>query len=75
MHIHDRLISKEDADLVVGMMKAYPELTETELRIAAFVERRFTSREIAGLLGCSVRNIDNHRYRMGKKMKARGSGL
>ncbi len=46
----------------------YPELTSTDLRLCAFLRMNLSSKEIAPLLGISVRGVENHRYRLRKKM-------
>jgi DNA-binding CsgD family transcriptional regulator len=62
-------LATEEVDLMCELMHKHPELTRAELRICALVRSGRTSREIASLLGCSIRNIENHRYRIGRKMK------
>ncbi|WP_053185457.1 triple tyrosine motif-containing protein [Sunxiuqinia dokdonensis] len=47
----------------------YPELTAKDLRLCAFLRMNLASKEIAPLLGISVRGVENHRYRLRKKMK------
>ncbi len=46
----------------------YPELTSSDLRLCAYLRMNLSSKEIAPLLGISVRGIENHRYRLRKKM-------
>jgi DNA-binding CsgD family transcriptional regulator len=46
----------------------YPELTPSDLRLCAFLRINLTSKEIAPLLGISVRGVENHRYRLRKKL-------
>nr|MBD3623433.1 hypothetical protein [Sunxiuqinia sp.] len=46
----------------------YPELTAKDLRLCAFLRMNLASKEIAPLLGISVRGVENHRYRLRKKM-------
>lgn len=46
----------------------FPELTPKDLRLAAFLRMNLSSKEIAPLLGISVRGVENHRYRLRKKM-------
>ncbi len=70
-----QVIGFEEAETMMELMQAHPELSITELRIWTLVERGLKSREIASLLGCSLRNIENHRYRIGKKMQEEQSGM
>ncbi|NLE29524.1 MAG: DNA-binding response regulator, partial [Phycisphaerae bacterium] len=43
-------------------------LTKTERKILKFVVEGKGNKEIAQLLNCSVRTIENHRYRMTRKL-------
>ena len=49
--------------------KTYPSLTASDLRLCAYLRMNLTSKEIAPLLGISVRGVENHRYRLRKKME------
>ncbi|HYX07983.1 MAG TPA: triple tyrosine motif-containing protein, partial [Bacteroidales bacterium] len=49
--------------------KTYPELTASDLRLCAYLRMNLTSKDIAPLLGISVRGVENHRYRLRKKME------
>lgn len=44
-----------------------PDLTPSDLRLCAFLRLNLTSKEIAPLLGISVRGVETHRYRLRKK--------
>ena len=46
----------------------FPELTPKDLRLSAYLRMNLSSKEIAPLLGISVRGVENHRYRLRKKM-------
>jgi DNA-binding CsgD family transcriptional regulator len=46
----------------------FPDLTPKDLRLCAFLRMNLASKEIAPLLGISVRGVENHRYRLRKKM-------
>jgi len=46
----------------------YPKLTPCDLRLCAYLRMNLSSKEIAPLLGISVRGLENHRYRLQKKM-------
>ncbi|WP_372932065.1 helix-turn-helix and ligand-binding sensor domain-containing protein [Mariniphaga sediminis] len=50
------------------MKEQHPNLTPKDLRLCAFLRMNLTSKEIAPLLGISVRGVENHRYRLRKKM-------
>lgn len=46
----------------------FPGLTPKDLRLCAFLRMNLASKEIAPLMGISVRGVENHRYRLRKKM-------
>ena len=46
----------------------YPDLTTGDLRLCAYLRMNLSSKEIAPLLGISVRGVENHRYRLRKKL-------
>ncbi len=46
----------------------YPDLTPSDLRLCALLRMNLSSKEIAPLLGVSVRGIENHRYRIRKRL-------
>lgn len=46
----------------------YHDLTPSDLRLCAFLRMNLSSKEIAPLLGISVRGVENHRYRLRKKL-------
>ncbi len=52
----------------------YRELTPSDLRLCAFLRMNLSSKEIAPLLGISVRGVENHRYRLRKKLNLDADG-
>lgn len=50
------------------MKDDFPELTAKDLRLCAYLRMNLSSKEIAPLMGISVRGVENHRYRLRKKM-------
>lgn len=53
---------------LLNLKSEYPELTSSDLRLCAYLRINLTSKEIAPLLGISVRGVENHRYRLRKKL-------
>jgi len=51
-----------------NLKDAHPDLTSSDLRLCAYLRINLTSKEIAPLLGISVRGVENHRYRLRKKL-------
>lgn len=52
---------------LIKIKENYPELTSGDLRLCAYLRMNLTSKEIAPLLGISVRGVENHRFRLRKK--------
>ncbi|HSO86782.1 MAG TPA: triple tyrosine motif-containing protein, partial [Draconibacterium sp.] len=50
------------------MKSKFPQLTQSDLRLCAYLRMNLSSKEIAPLLGISFRGVENHRYRLRKKM-------
>jgi len=50
----------------------YEDLTPSDLRLCAFLRMNLASKEIAPLMGISVRGVENHRYRLRKKLNLDG---
>lgn len=50
------------------LKETYTDLTPSDLRLCAFLRMNLSSKEIAPLLGISVRGVENHRYRLRKKL-------
>jgi DNA-binding CsgD family transcriptional regulator len=50
------------------MMSRYPQLTHSDLRLCAYLRMNLSSKEIAPLLRISYRGVENHRYKLRKKL-------
>lgn len=50
------------------MKHTFPELTPGDLRLAAYLKMNLSTKEIAPLLGISIRGVENKRYRLRQKM-------
>lgn len=64
--------NKAHETFLQNLKNEYPELTPSDLRLCAFLRINLTSKEIAPLLGISVRGVENHRYRVRKKLNLSG---
>lgn len=47
---------------------AHPDLTQSEVRMCAYIIMNLSSKEIAELINKSVRSVESSRYRIGKKL-------
>jgi DNA-binding CsgD family transcriptional regulator len=50
------------------MKNKYPDLTSSDLQLCAYLRMNLSSKEIAPLLGISIRGVENHRYKLRKKL-------
>lgn len=56
-------------DFFKDVLKQYPKLTSKDLKLCSYLKMNLSSKEIAPLMGISVRGVEVHRYRLRKKMK------
>jgi DNA-binding CsgD family transcriptional regulator len=50
------------------LINKYPQLSHSDLRLCAYLRMNLTSKEIAPLLRISYRGVENHRYKLRKKL-------
>lgn len=55
-------------DFFKDLLDTYPKLTSKDLKLCSYLKMNLTSKEIAPLMGISVRGVEVHRYRLRKKM-------
>lgn len=56
-------------DFFKDILDKYPKLTSKDLKLCSYLKMNLSSKEIAPLMGISVRGVEVHRYRLRKKMK------
>ncbi len=66
--IFDTNFEQAHEEFTKKLKTSYPELTPKDLRLCAFLRMNLSSKEIAPLLGISIRGVENHRYRLRCKM-------
>jgi len=59
---------KVHPDFFNSLKKIQPDLTQSELRMCAYIKMNLTSKEIANLQNISTRSIQTNRYRLKKKL-------
>ncbi|PKB18754.1 triple tyrosine motif-containing protein [Flavobacterium sp. 5] len=59
--IHDNFMQR--------LKTSFPELTPRDMRLCAYLRMNFNTKEIAPLLGISVRGVEDTRYRIRKKLQ------
>jgi DNA-binding CsgD family transcriptional regulator len=67
-HLFETNFERAHEQFLHKMKEQFPDLTPKDLRLCAFLRMNLSSKEIAPLLGISVRGVENHRYRLRKKM-------
>jgi len=50
------------------LMGRYPQLSHSDLRLCAYLRMNLSSKEIAPLMRISYRGVENHRYKLRKKL-------
>lgn len=55
-------------DFSKDLLETFPKLTSKDLKLCSYLKMNLTSKEIAPLMGKSVRGVEVHRYRLRKKM-------
>ena len=66
---HFELSFKElHEDFFENLLKKYPKLSPKDLRLCAYLKMNHTTKEIAPLMGISIRGVEIHRYRLRKKL-------
>lgn len=55
-------------DFFKDLLVKYPHLSNKDLKLCAYLKMNFTSKEIAPIMGISVRGVEVHRYRLRKKL-------
>jgi DNA-binding CsgD family transcriptional regulator len=66
--LDQKLIRLAGPDFQRALLKKGPNLTPTELRVCALIRCDLSTKEIAQMLGTSIRTVDTHRTRVRKKL-------
>lgn len=56
-------------DFFDNLLRRFPDLTPKDLKLCAYLKMNLSSKEIAPLMGITVRGVEIHRYRLRKKLK------
>lgn len=59
-------------DFFKDLLSTYPNLSNKDLKLCSYLKMNMSSKEIAPLMGISVRGVEVHRYRLRKKMNLDG---
>lgn len=72
--VFDTNFDRAHEQFMTTLKDNYRDLTPGDLRLCAFLRMNLSSKEIAPLLGISVRGVENHRYRLRKKFNLDADG-
>ncbi|UYZ63099.1 two-component regulator propeller domain-containing protein [Hymenobacter weizhouensis] len=64
----EELFNQLHENFMQRLKETYPQLTSRDLKLCAYLRMNLNTKEIASLLGLSVRGIEDLRYRVRKKM-------
>lgn len=56
-------------DFFENLLQQFPDLTPKDLKLCAYLKMNLSSKEIAPLMGITIRGVEIHRYRLRKKLK------
>lgn len=64
----EKLLNQVDAEFLYKLKLNFLNLTEDETKICTLVFLELKNKDIATMLNLSIRSVENHRYRIGKKI-------
>jgi hypothetical protein len=66
--IFESLFDQAHEDFFKRLKTSYPELTQSDLKLCAYLKLNLASKEIAPLLNISIRGVEIRRYRLRKRL-------
>lgn len=67
-HLFETNFKELHEDFFKDLLATYPQLSNKDLKLCSYLKMNLSSKEIAPLMGISVRGVEVHRYRLRKKM-------
>ena len=61
----------EDPEFIIRLKQKFPDLTKKDIKLSNYLKLDLTSKEIAPLLGITMRGVEISRYRLRKKLDLR----
>ncbi|MFK5855199.1 MAG: inorganic phosphate transporter [Bacteroidota bacterium] len=62
-------INEQNSSFIHRLGKAFPTMTDNEIRLASMLRLNLSSKEIASILNISPKSVEMNRYRLRKKLK------
>ena len=66
--IFERHFEQAHNNFFKKLLETYPELTQSDLKLCAFLRMNLSSKETAPLLNIEIRSVEVRRYRLRKRM-------
>ncbi|MCX6246201.1 MAG: triple tyrosine motif-containing protein [Bacteroidetes bacterium] len=66
--VFEDLFDQAHADFFKRLKAAYPDLTQSDLKLCAYLRLNLSSKEIAPLLNISYRGVETRRYRLRRRL-------
>ncbi len=66
--IFETNVEQAHEQFIQKLITKYPQLTHSDLRLCTYLRMNLSSKEIAPLMKISIRGVENHRYRIRKKL-------
>jgi len=66
--VFEELFDQAHADFFKRLKSSYPELTQSDLKLCAYLRLNLSSKEIAPLLNISYRGVETRRYRLRRRL-------
>ncbi|MBL7989789.1 MAG: tetratricopeptide repeat protein [Chlorobi bacterium] len=67
-HEAQETIQVGDPEMTKRFAELHPTLSTTEVKVCLLLRQNLSTKEIANLLNCSERTVENHRYRIRRKL-------
>ena len=67
-HVFEELFDQAHQDFFKRLKASYPDLTQSDLKLCAYLKLNLSSKEIAPLLNISFRGVETRRYRLRKRL-------
>ena len=66
--VFEELFDQAHENFFKRMKSTYPDLTQSDLKLCAYLKLNLSSKEIAPLLNISFRGVETRRYRLRRRM-------
>jgi len=71
-HVFDQQFRRIHPAFMDNLARVCPSLSQTELKVCALLKIDLSTKDVANVLGCSVRTVEDHRLSVRRKMGLQG---